>query len=326
MTTKDILNQLVSDNIIAPEQSSAISEYESGKAFSVHWELRSILYLGIVIFGSGLGVIIYQNIDTIGHQVIIALIALLMTACFAYTIKKRVPFSWALVESPEKFSPHSLLLGCTLLLILEGYLQYQYTIFGTRYGLAVLIPTIVFFFCAYRFDHRGILSMAITGLASWLGLTIAPLSVLSDNDFTDIKLLATAISLGLVLMAISRLSQDKGLKSHFAFTYLLLGGNLAALASLTAMFSTEPKILFMISAAAVSFYYIRYSRQAQSLLFLLLGVIYGYIVVTYGLFIITPDEALAALAIYYFLFSSIGVIFFLLNVKKILGTTNEKSI
>ena len=319
MTTKDILNQLVSGNIIPPEQSSAISEYESGKAFSVHWELRSVLYLGIVIFGSGLGVIIYQNIDTIGHQVIIALIALLMSACFVYTFRTGSPFSWDLVVSKEKFSPHALLLGCTLLLILEGYLQFQYKIFGTKYGLAVLIPTIVFFFCAYRFDHRGILSMAITGLASWLGLTIAPLSVLSDNDFTEIKLLATGITLGLILMAISRISQDKGLKQHFSFTYLLLGGNLASLTALTAMFNHQPTILFLVLASAVSFYYIRYSRQAQSFLFLLLGVIYGYIVLTYSLFTIIPDEGIAILAVYYFLFSSIGVIFFLLNVKKILG-------
>ena len=49
-----------------------------------------------------------------------------------------------------------------------------------------------------------------------------------------------------------------------------------------------------------------------------MGVIYGYVVVTYAIFNILPDEALSSLGISYFMLTSIGVVFFLLNVKKIL--------
>lgn len=318
MTSETVLNKLLEKEIIPPEQAIAISDYENRKPFSIHWELRSVLYIGILLFTSGLGVIIYQNIDTIGHQVIIALIALLTAGCFYYCFQKKQPFSWQEVKNPDKLGDYILLLGCTAFLILEGYLQFQYKAFGTKYGLAVFIPTIVFFFCAYYFDHRGILSMAITGLASWLGLTIAPLSLLSGNDFTDIKLVVTALVLGFILITIGWLTNERDIKKHFSFTYVFLGGNLAAIAAMIGMFDQEINILYFVTAAGLSAFFIFYARQKQQLIFLLMGTVYGYIVFTYMLFKILPDDLLAGLSVHYFLVTSIGVIFFLLNVKKIL--------
>src|SRR5687768_651143 len=93
MNIQTILKSFVDKAIISAEQASLIADYEEKKPFSIHWELRSILYLGIVLFGSGIGVIIYENIDTIGHQVIMALIATLTAWCFFYTYKHALPYS-----------------------------------------------------------------------------------------------------------------------------------------------------------------------------------------------------------------------------------------
>lgn len=327
MTTSGVLKNLLIANIISEQQSIEIKKYFDEKPFSVHWELRSILYLGILFFSSGLGVIIYENIDTIGHQAIIALVAGITIYCFFYTYKHRLPFSWNQVKATNKLVDYALLLGCTTFLILEGYLQFQYKTFGTKYGLAIAIPTIVFFICAYRFDHKGVLSMAITGLASWLGLTIAPLSILSQNNFTEPKLIITAIILGVMLLIMSWVSESKSLKKHFAFSYLFLGGNLAALATLTGLFTGESiKFLYFLIVAALAAYFIIQSRKEQSLVILLMGVVYGYAVLTYGIFKASSESVLAFLGMYYFLFSSVGVVLFLLNFKKFLGIKNEKSL
>ena len=318
MSVKTILDNLKHIEIISAEQSSVIETYENTKPFSVHWELRSILYLGILFFTGGLGVVIYDNIDSIGHQVIIGLIALLTILCFIYAFRNKNEFTWLEIESTNKLSEYALLLGCTAFLILEGYLQFQYQLFGNKYGLAVFLPTVLFFFFAYFFDHRGVLSMAITGMASWLGLTIAPLSLLSANDFTDVRLILAAVTLGTGLIAMGWLTMKMDLKAHFSFTYFFLGGNLAAIASLIGLFNEGSKILYFLFAIALSSFFIYYSRQKQALVFLLMGVIYGYVVVTYAIFNILPDEALSSLGISYFMLTSIGVVFFLLNVKKIL--------
>lgn len=319
MNIKSILESLILKEIIPEQQAKKILAYETEKPFSIHWELRSILYLGITLLTSGLGILIYENIDTIGHQAIIAVISALMLTCFYYVFKNRQTFQWSEIKQTTKFAEYALLFGCTLFLILEGYLQFQYNFFGTRYGIAIFIPTLIFFFLAYRFDHRGVLSMAITGLASWLGLTISPMSILAKNDFTSPGLIATGTILGIVLCLIGWLSETRNLKKHFGFTYLLLGGNLAAVAGLAGVFNQESKIVYLLVVALLCFLLVYYARNSQSLIFLLMGVIYGYILISYSLFAYLPDTILAAFSIYYFMLSSVGVLFFLLNVKKILG-------
>ncbi|MCF0068957.1 DUF2157 domain-containing protein [Dyadobacter sp. CY261] len=319
MTTHSILNSLINKGIISKKQADSMATFESERAFSIHWELRSILYFGILLFSSGAGILIYENIDTIGHQAIIAVIAGVTIGCFYYTYKNSLPYSHEQVENPNKLIDYVLLLGCSTFLGLEGYLQYQYNLFGTRYGLAVLIPTILFFLCAYRFDHRGALSMAITGLASWLGLTIAPLSVISDNDFSDGKLIIPAIALGSILTAVGWISEEQKVKKHFAFTYMLMGGNLACIAAQIGLISHAPKILYFLVGIGLCYFFIWRARHAQSLLFLLMGTVYGYCILTYVIFTNLGPDAAFGLGIFYFLFSSVGVIYFLLNFKKFLG-------
>ncbi len=319
MKIETVLADLQEKNIISSEQSALIKTYEDEKPFSVHWELRSILFLGILFFSSGLGVIIYQNIDTIGHQAIIALIALLTVSCFVYAFRHRTPFTWEEVKSENKLNEYALLLGCTAFLILEGYIQFQYNLFESKYGLATAIPTILFFLCAYFFDHRGVLSMAITGLASCLGLTIAPLSLLSGNDFSDVRLLTVSISLGIGLILFSGVSLQRRFKAHFTFTYFLLGGHLAALASLVGLFEQDLKVVYFVFAIILSSFFIYYSRQKHALVFLLMGIVYGYIAFTYAFFRVLSYDGSFPIWIYYFMLSSIGIILFLFNVKKILG-------
>lgn len=319
MESKTILRQLTDNNILSETQGEAIASFEASKSFSVHWELRSILYLGILIFSSGIGILIYENIDSIGHQAIITAIAAITLSCFWYVFKNSPPYQDTQVKNVNKFAGYILLLGCTTFLALEGYAQFQYEIFGKKYGIAVLIPTILFFFSAYRFDHTGVLSMAVTGLASWVGLTIAPFSLLAKNDFTDSGLIWSAIILGSLLAVAGWLSDYKSIKKHFSFTYLFLGGNLALVAALTGAFTLEPRFLFEIIGLLLALFYIFTAKRAQSLVFLLMGVIYGYILITYMIGTLLGDELAFAFATFYFMFSSVGVILFLLKYKKFLG-------
>lgn len=321
MNSENILQNLREKGIISLEQSTIISEHEKTKPFSLHYELRTLLYLGITLLTSGLGVLIYQNLDTIGHGVIVALIAIITLACFGFAFWKRESFIWEEVKNPHHFSDFVLLLGCTSFLILEGYLQFQYDLFGLKYGLVTFIPAILFFFCAYFFDHRGVLSMAITAFASWVGVNIAPFTVLEKNDFSTPSFLITAIVLGLVLSGLGLLSEYKNLKKHFSFTYLLLGSNLTLIAALTGMFSHTNWFIYALITLVLCMGLFFYARKTQSYIFLLIGTIYGYIVLTYFVFKVAEyidDASMYMFGMYYFLLSGVGVIVFLMKIKKIL--------
>lgn len=313
-----LLKHLSSEGLISPEKAAEIEEKLVKSPFSIYWELRTLLYAGISVLSAGLGILIYQNIDTIGHNVLIGLIALICGGLFYYTFRHGKSFSKNLVEAEDKMQDFALLGACVFFLMLGSYLQYQYNIFGEKYGLATLIPAVLFFALAYRFDHRGVLSMGITALASSIGLSIAPLKLIQENDFLDLSLLLSAVFLGLSLIGVGYLSERYDFKKHFGFSYFLFGGNLAFVAGLTALFNFDLKLVSVLLIIALSVAYIYYSRFKQSYIFMLMGVIYGYIAITYQVFrwLEYFDESYVW-ASYYFMASAVGVIFFLVKLKEI---------
>jgi hypothetical protein len=325
------LADLQSRGLLPPDQSIAIAAAERAQPFSLHYELRALLYLGITLLAGGLGTLIYQNIDSIGHGVIIALVAALMAACLGYAARHRAPFTWGMAPKTSVGADYLLLLGCLLFVVLEGYVQYQYGIFGNRYGLATAVPALVFLPLAYWFDHRGVLAMGLTALAAWAGLTVAPLAVLTDNDFWNERIRTAAIGLGLFLMVAGFFSEYRGRKAHFAFTYLLMGSNLA-LASLSTS-AIELAIhdqaatsigtaLVMLALCAGLFWY---ARRTQSYWFLVLAAGYAYCAVgcLLGLFVVAlPDFLIVLALVVLFPLSALAVVVFFVNLKKIMYGSN----
>ena len=322
-----LLSEWQKSQLISDGQREQLETHERNRPVSVYILLRSLLYTGLLLFTSGAGFLIYNNIDTIGHDALIALLALMTGGCFYYVYRHSLPFSKGMVEPDAKFFDFALLIACTLFLSLEGYVQWRYQVFGTRYGLATILPAAFFLFCAYRFDHRGVLSMGLTALASWVGITVAPMNVLNGNDFNDLTLILTAVLLGAAYVGLGLASEAADFKKHFAFTYLLLGGNVFFIASLAALFRNESWALaFMIPLAAGCWLFMNYARRSQSFLFLLMAVVYGYIGITYLIFTIMNEDLWAFFGILYVMASTGGVIWFFLNYKKLLNIRQEPPI
>ena len=314
-------SQLNNEGIITLKQVTAIDEYEKDKLFSVHWELRTILYLGIMLLTSGIGILIYLNIDTIGHQAILAVIAVACIGCFYYGYKHMLPYSNEETKHSSPFFDYIVLAGCLLLGIFIGYLQSVYSVFGLHYGIAVILPVIIFFFCSYAFDHKGILSLGITGLAAWAGLTITPMDMLKENDFESTSIIFTAIFVGVLIAVFSKYSELKNIKKHFGFSYNNFAANILFIAALAALFGQPFKIISFLFLAGTCFYYIKYAIAQTSFLFLLLSIVYGYIGLTYCIFSAIPmrTDSLLLLGFFYVAASCGGIIAFFINYKKILG-------
>jgi hypothetical protein len=321
------LTELEAQNLLTPAQAATIAAAERTRPFSLHYELRLLLYLGTTLLAGGLGVLIYQNIDSIGHGVIIAVIAALTAACFTYAARHRAPFTWGHAPKTSVGADYLLLLGCLLFVVLEGYAQYQYGLFGSRYGLATAVPALVFLPLAYWFDHRGVLAMGLTALASWVGLTVAPLAVLTENDFWSDQIRGAAIGLGIVMMLTGFYSEHRGRKAHFAFTYLLLGSNLALAALATSLvqatFHEQPalglSLVVMMLALCAGLYW--YARRTQSYWFLVLAAGYAYFAACYVLVQIVlalPNELIVLAATVFFPLSALLVVLFFVNLKKIM--------
>ena len=327
------LNELQARGLLAPPQAEAIADYERRRPFSLHYEIRTLplLYLGIVLLSGGLGVLLYQHLDDLGHATVVAIVALLTAACFTYyAARHRQPFTWGPAPTSKLLPDYLLLLGCLLFLGLEGYVQAEYGLFGTRYGLALAVPAALFFYLAYRFDHRGVLSMAITALAAWVGLSVEPLAVF-ENQFLTAPVSRAALGLGAALALVGWLSETRRRKPHFAYTYILLGSNLLLAAATAALLNEvlHPAILLLALMLGVSGLLFWYGRRAHSSLFLLLSVGYGYFALTYGLVLLLasadhPTWQLAEMFFTFYAMASVaGAVWFIASLQKIAGKHDQ---
>lgn len=314
---------LFKKGLLNQNQVEQINNFEGNKPMSVYWELKTILYLGVLLLMSGLGILIYKNIDTIGHTIIILAIAALCFYCFYYCFNHRKSYSNEAVKHDSPFFDHIVLLACLLFGLLIGYLQYQYTFFGTHLGIALILPAILYLLTAYLFDHKGVLSLGITSITSWAGISMQTNDFFKHNNFSNVLVIWTSIVVGIILTGFSKYADIKNIKKHFGFTYNNFACNILCIALLSALFNQSMfKYLYLILIATAVTYYFKYAIKEKSLLFLLLAVIYGYIAFTYFFFsILLSDFDLGSItfAFFYAFISCLGIVLFFLNYKKLLG-------
>jgi len=320
MSPKDVLNELNKQGILPSEQQTKLADIERERPFSIHWELRSMLYIGILVLSSGLGLLVYDNFDKIGHGALLAAIAVACVGSFFFAWRFRPEWTPVVTKSRSTFGDYALILACLLFLTLEGYAQYAYNVFGNRYGLVTLLPALLFLPLAYRFDHRGVLGMALTALISWVGVTVRPLDLYFKTNFFDQVTVFWSIGLSLLLIGVALVLEQRRIKPHFTYTYLTMAGNLLMVALLGGLFNFEDlRPWFVLGLAVACFVFDRYARlvrRAQSdsggaFLFLLMSVVYGYIGVTYLFFDYTHWDD--TIYYWYFILTGIAVVYYLMN-------------
>lgn len=317
-----LFEQLHSEGILSGSSLQKIKEKEANRLFSVHWEIKTLMYLGVLLLSAGLGILIYKNIDSIGHNVILLFLILLCAGSFYYCFKQKLLFSVKRVASPNALFDYLLLLACLSFITIIAYLQYQYNFFGNRYGLASFIPMTVLFLSAYYFDNIGILSLAITNLAAWLGITVTPLEILKTNDFNDTTIILTGLLLGAFLITVALISVQKNFKKHFQFTYTNFGMHILFISCIAAMLHFENVyLLWFLLLMGMAFYFYTKALSERSFYILLITTLYAYFGITYVAINLLSmmrwqDLGPFYLGFIYFIASGIGLVLFLIRTNK----------
>jgi hypothetical protein len=319
---EEFFSKLYAEGLLSEESYQKFKNRSANQLFSLHWEIKTTLYLGVLLLSGGLGILVYKYIDSIGHQAVLFFIAFICASCFYYCFKHKLPFSAQKVASTNLFFDYLLLLACLSFIIFIGYLQFQYNVFGNRYGLAGFIPMIVLFFSAYYFDHLGILSMGITNLAAWMGITVTPLEVLKANDFNSETIIFTGLILGALLISAALITNKKNFKRHFGFTYTNFGMHILFISSLAAIFNFEYiYTVWVILLIGIAWYFYIKAVAIKSFYMLLVTTLYSYIAASY-IFIRLVDSmgntgiGAAYMVIFYFIVSAITLVLFLIRINK----------
>ena len=315
--TRNTPHELLEKKLITEDQFKKIELITSGKILSVFYELRILLYLGVMMFASGAGILIYQNIGELGHLISILVLAVIMIICFWYVIKRGYGYTNVQVESPNAYFDYVLLLGCLLFVSIQGYIQFQYDAFTESMPWNTLITAIFYFYIAYRYDHIGVLSLAITAFASFWGLKVSSQKWYSGDFFDQADLHITALVFATALAGIVFYLDKKSIKKHFTFTYLNFCFLIFFVGGLAGIFIDSAYDLVFVSLIYMACVFARYrAQQKKSFLFLLYAFIAGYIATTYlfGKYIFKNQPVLWY---YYFLISCGGIIYWVIRYKRI---------
>ncbi|MEZ7505066.1 DUF2157 domain-containing protein [Flavobacterium sp. Arc2] len=320
---------LFEKKLISDTQFKQVKAYRSLEIFSLNAELKLFLYLSVLSFTTGIGILIYQNIDTIGHIAILSLLLVVTVICYYFSFKNSTGFQKGETNFENPIFDYLILAAILLTCIFIGYLQFQYTAFGTHYGLATLIPTVIGLFCAYYFDNKSILSIAITGLAAYVGLSVSPQSLL-NNDFYETNTLSySAIALGIILVLWSIYSNQIALKKHFTVVYLTFGLHLISISCINNLFKPYWFVFFLFLAAALYYFYTS-SYKVKSVSLFVFTIVYAYIGVNIILFkaiaLLNIDEFLISFFFFVPFYFIISIILFIRLIKKFNKDSTDDSI
>ncbi|RKR05906.1 putative membrane protein DUF2157 [Flavobacterium sp. 90] len=272
---------LLDKNLITEHQYQEITSYRNLNIFSLNAELKFFLYLSVLLFTSGIGILIYKNIDSIGHIAILSILLIIIAICFYFCFKDAKGFQKTETTFEHPVLEYLVLLANILTCIFIGYLQFQYKPFGTHYGLATLIPTVVSFFCAYYFDNKSVLTIAITGLAAYIGLSVTPQDLLNNTNFyAEQSLSYSAIILGVLLILWTIYSTRIQLKTHFNIIYLTFALHIISIASIHNLLDYYNEGIWLIFAfvlAGSSYYFYKVSHNLKAISLYVFMIVYAYI-------------------------------------------------
>jgi hypothetical protein len=270
MTTIDRLDGWKAVGVISDEQHAMLTALVRRRRFSVFVELSALLYLGVLSIAGGLVWTFREYVASLGDVAILSILALLMTVSFGYCFSRTAPYSNEEVESPTLVFDYVLYFGCLVFSATLVFLETQFGMFR-GWDTHLLIASLVFGGVAYRFDNRFVLSLALSSLASYLGLKLT-----APDDLHADRLRFAAMFYGWLLIGLGMLLHRQGIKRHFLEVFLHLGANAVLLAAVSGVL--EPGtglaylgVLLVLSAAAI-YLGVRLSRFA----FVAYGTLYGY--------------------------------------------------
>ncbi len=138
---------------------------DRGLVFSLYAELRSTLYVGVLLVMSGVGIVLARNLERIGPFGIITAIALLAAACAVPAMRARR------MGAESSIAAEYLLLLAALLLSADlAYAERQFSLLGPRWSWHLLLLAVVHAAIAYGFASRLVLAASLAALAGWFGV------------------------------------------------------------------------------------------------------------------------------------------------------------
>jgi len=209
------VEDLVREGVLTTDQAALPLRAASGEIVSVRTELRTLLWLGVTLIASGVGLLVKENLDRIGPVAIAAVLGAGAAACLLWVARMAGRFSWFEQPSPNLVFDYVLLLGVTLLGADLAFIEVRFTALGANWPWHLLGTSVVFAALALRFDSRMVFSLALSTFAAWRGVSMGTLAH-APMAHWDVGLLrANAIACGVLFILVGAALLHWRRKPHF---------------------------------------------------------------------------------------------------------------
>ena len=215
--------RLKAANVLSAPQAHLFDRVARRDLVSVHFEIRALLYIGVLLLTSGVGLFLAEHREAIGPWAIAGAVGVAAACCLAWVVRHAPPFSWGEVASPSVAFDYVLLLGLLLAASDLAYAEAQFALLGPRWPQHLLLVGAGYLAAAYRWDSRTVLGLALTTLAAWRGVSISLVSpFMWRGDAASLRANAIAPA-GVLYVAAAALSVRFRRKAHFEAVYANLG-------------------------------------------------------------------------------------------------------
>jgi hypothetical protein len=311
MTILTRLEQWKEQGKLSPEQYAHLASLCRGEPLSLFLELNVLLYAGVLAFVAGLGWTVSTWSQQLGDVLVLTVLSTILAACFWYCFSRAPAWSPAETPAPSPIFDYVLYLGGLIWSLELAYIENRFHVLSRQLDLYLLATAGLFFFLAYRFDNRFVLSLGLSSLAGWFGLTVSHWPAHQDAAYRQYALLyCLLVGVGGALL------QRRGLKPHFFSTYLNIVANILFWALLSGVFNRQgygPWFLALLIACGASLVWGLLRRQFT---FVAYAAVYGYVGVS-SLFLRAVTDESAVLS--YFVVSGVAMLVVLVKIGRRFG-------
>ncbi len=311
MTILTRLEQWKEQGKISPEQQAHLAGLSRGEPFPLFLELNVLLYAGVLAFVAGLGWTVSIWSKQLGDVLVLTVLSTILAACSWYCFSRAPAWSPAETPAPNPIFDYVLYLGSLVWLLEVAYLENRFHVLSGQWDLYLLATAGLFFFLAYRFDNRFVLSLGLSSLAGWFGLTISHWSAHEDAVYRQYALLyCLLVGVGGALL------QRRGLKPHFFGTYLNIVANVLFWAQLSGVFNRQGYGLWFLALLIACGASLAWGLTRRQFAFVAYAAVYGYVGVS-SLFLRGVMDTSAVLG--YFVVSGVAMLVVLVQIGRRFG-------
>jgi hypothetical protein len=311
MTILTRLGQWKEQGKISPEQHAHLSALSRREPLSVFLELNVLLYAGVLAFVAGLGWTVSTWSHQLGDVLVLTILSAILATSFWYCFSRAPAWSAAETPTPSPIFDYVLYLGSLVWSLELGYIEKRFHVLSGQWDLYLLATAILFFFLAYRFDNRFVLSLGLSSLAGWFGLTISHWPTHQDATYRQYALLYC-----LLVGIVGALLKRRGLKPHFVGTYLNIVANVLFWALLSGVFEREGYGLWFLALLIACSASLAWGLTRRQFAFVAYAAVYGYVGVS-SMFLrsVTDNTTLMS----YFVVSGVAMLVVLVQIGRRFG-------